>query len=255
MHHRHVAARYTPHHFDDVGHPIRYSEFKVGHARYHVVVANVADPGVEASTVLCRGVSSVWNLVRTPRACAAVTGTFFAPRSGYPVGDVLVDGNLRAFGRRGSAMAIDYYGRPHVFDTDFGKPVDWSAYRWALRGAVRLVRNGRPCPNPRAQEFHDSRIWSRVARTGAGVTRSGKLVLIATTSPVTLTEFAKAMIKLGVRDAVNLDGGSSTCLFYRGVIVIRPARRLSNMLVLTEVEGAKGSVPDRASANSAYLNQ
>ena len=167
---RHVARAYKPQHFADAGHPIRYSEFKVGHARYHVVFANVADPAVGASTVLSRGLSTVWNLVRTPNACAAVTGTFFAPSSGYPVGDVVVDGNLKVFGRRGSAVAIDYYGRPHIFDTEFGKPVDWSSYRWALRGTVRLVRDGRSSPNPKAQKFRDRRIWSRVARTGAGVT-------------------------------------------------------------------------------------
>ena len=210
-HHHHrrrhrVASPYRPHHFDDAGHPIRYSEFKVGHARYHVIIANVADPGVEATTVLSHGVSTVWGLVGTPHACAAVTGTFFAPRSGYPVGDIIVDGELKALGRRGSAIAIDYYGAPHVFDTEFGKKVDWTNYRWALRGAVRIVRNARPSVNPKGQKFHDSRIWSRVARTGAGVTKSGKLVLIATTSPVTLTEFARAMIRLGVVDGVNLDG-------------------------------------------------
>ena len=37
-------GRASLHHFDDVGHPIRYSEFKVGHARYHVVIAFHADP-------------------------------------------------------------------------------------------------------------------------------------------------------------------------------------------------------------------
>jgi exopolysaccharide biosynthesis protein len=212
------------------------------------VLANVADPSVAASTVLSSGVSTVLNLVRVPHACAAITGTFFAPRSGYPVGDVVVDGDLKVFGNRGSAIAIDYYGRPHVFDTDFGKAVDWKSYRWALRGTVRLVRNGRARPNPKAQGFHDRRIWSRVARTGAGITKGGKLVLIATTSPVTLTQFARAMIKLGVREAVNLDGGSSTCLFYRGVVVIHPARKLSNMLVLTEA-----SSPDSAEQNRESL--
>ena len=163
---------------------------------------------------------------------------------------MVVDGDLKARGHRGSALAIDYYGKPHVFDTGFNKAVDWSAYRWALRGTVRLVRDGHPSPNPKGQNFKDSRIWSRVARTGAGVTKNGKLVLMATTSPVTLTEFARAMIKLGVRDAVNMDGGSSTCLFYRGVVVIRPARRLSNMLVLTEVQATIGPAIGRASANS-----
>lgn len=206
----------------------------MGRAWYSAVIANVSDPMVEASTVLAPHVSSVWGLVRTRHACAAVTGTFFAPRSGYPVGDIVVDGTMKAQGRRGSALAIDYYGRPHVFDTAYGKRVDWTSYRWGLRGTVRLLRNGRASVDPKGQRFHDARIWSRVARTGAGVTKSGKLAFVATRYPVTLTEFAKAMAKLGVRDAVNLDGGSSTCLVYRGVVVIRPARRLSNMVLLSE---------------------
>jgi len=35
-------------------------------------------------------------------------------------------------------------------------------------------------------------------------------------------------------DAVNLDGGGSTCLYYRGAMVVAPGRRLSNLLTLYE---------------------
>lgn len=261
-HHRPmVLARFKPHHFNDQGRPIRYSEFKVGKAWFHVVVANIGDPEVVASLTFVKGVSSPATLAAKAGACAALTGTFFAPRSGYPVGDVLVDGKLEAAGHRGSALAIDYYGKPHVFDTPYGAAVDWSSYRWGLRGSVRVLRNRRICPNPKGQHFRDSRIWSRVARAGAGVSTSGKLVLIATRYPVTLSELGRAMLKAGMRDAVSLDGGSSTCLLYRGVILINPARKLSNMLVLAEM-GSDAMSTNRRSRptvrprpHADYLNQ
>jgi exopolysaccharide biosynthesis protein len=241
-HHRHhsppPAAK--PHHFADKGHPITYGEFNLGKARYLAVTANMADSDVRVSTVLSTGVSTVWKLVgKRQSACAAITGTFFCPSSGWPIADVVVDGALKVRGCRGSAIAVGYDGKPHIFDTAFGEKVDWSQYRWALRGVVRLVHKGHPSANPKWQRFHDSNIWGRVARAGVGITKAGKLVLMATTSPVTLTQFAKAMLRVGVREAVSLDGGSSTCLFYRGQVLIHPGRRLSNMLVLVENKTAR----------------
>ena len=79
-------------------------------------------------------------------------------------------------------------------------------------------------------------------------------MLMATTAPVTLSQFARAMIGEGVQDAVSLDGGSSTCLFYRGVVLIHPGRRLSNMLILAEAPKALGAA-NRTQSNVGYLNQ
>ena len=89
-------------------------------------------------------------------------------------------------------------------------------------------------PNPKAQRFRDRRIWGRASRTGVGLTKKGKLVLMATSQSVTLSEFGKAMVSQGVREALSMDGGTSTCFYYRGSMLIRPGRNLSNMLVLSE---------------------
>jgi exopolysaccharide biosynthesis protein len=43
----------------------------------------------------------------------------------------------------------------------------------------------------------------------------------------------KAMKSRGVQDAVSLDGGGSTCLFYQGSLVVPPQRKLSNLFVLS----------------------
>jgi hypothetical protein len=50
------------------------------------------------------------------------------------------------------------------------------------------------------------------------------------------------MRKLGAWDAVSMDGGSSTALFYRGRLFSRPARALTNLLVVYDTEAAYARV-------------
>ncbi len=58
---------------------------------------------------------------------------------------------------------------------------------------------------------------------------------MATKNSVTLSELGKAMVAKGVREAVSLDGGGSTCLYYRGKMVVPTQRRLTTMFVLRQV--------------------
>jgi hypothetical protein len=213
--------------------PIAYDSFKRGSALYHVVTADLNSGMVSAGTVHSTHLTSVWNLLQQSTPTVAITGTFFSPQGGQPVADVLVDGDLVASGLRGSAVGVDWYGGVNIFDTRFGQDVNWDKYRFGLRGAVRVVTDGKVRPNPKAQRFRDRRIWSRAARTAVGLTKYGKLVLIATKGSVTLSELGKAMVARGIRDGVSLDGGSSTCLYYKGSMVIAPQRKLSNMFVVT----------------------
>ena len=58
-------------------------------------------------------------------------------------------------------------------------------------------------------------------------------MFFATTSKVTLSELGRAMTSKGIRNGVSLDGGTSTCLYYNGSMVIPPGRQLSNLIVVT----------------------
>ena len=129
---------------------------------------------------------------------------------------------------------MDHFGNVKIFDTKFKQEVDWSQYKFGIRGVVRLVSNGVVNPNPKAQKFRDKRIWGKASRTAVGLDKNGKLVLMATKKNVTLSQLGKAMLTQNVVEAVSLDGGSSTCLYYRGKMVIGADRRLSNMFVLQE---------------------
>lgn len=219
---------------------ITHVSFKSGKAYYHAVVSDLTSDRVTVQAVLSPKLRSIHDLTAEDQPEAAITGTFFNPRDGYPVGDVLVDGKLMAEGKRGSVLAIDWAGKCHIFDSDFQQQVDWLDYRYALRGTVRLIRDGKVAPDPKSQKFRDPRIWGRARRTAAGITSSGKLVMIATKNSVTLSDLGRAMRTLDVVNAVNLDGGGSTCLYYRGKVLISPQRRLSNLLVVQESTPLEG---------------
>jgi len=214
--------------------PVKYVSFAKGGAVYHSVVANLSDDRVSVETRYATNLISMRSLFGDDEPVAALTGTFFAWENEKPVGDVVVDGDLVAKGRRGSVLAVDWFGKVHIFHPGFRQEIDWFPYRYALRGTVRLVENGKVNPDPRSQHFRDSSIWGRAARTAAGVTGDGKVVLCATTHPVSLSQLGWAMVGLGVKDAVSLDGGGSTALFYRGKMVVPTGRRLCNLFVIYE---------------------
>ncbi len=213
---------------------IAYSSFKRGRAYYHVVTADLKVDAVSAETILAPRLVSVWQMIRSKRPAVAITGTFFNPRAQEPVGDVLVDGELKANGLRGSVLAVDWYGHVKIFDSGYRRHINWFEYRYALRGAVRIVRHGKVSPDPKSQRFHDRRIWGSAARTAVGTTANGKLLLMATSAHVTLSELGRAMRYEGATNAVSLDGGGSTCLYYRGALVVCPKRKLLNLFVLQE---------------------
>ncbi len=212
---------------------VAHVSFVFGKARYHAVIVDMNAGKVSVKTVLANGSRTAWNMIGKDQPIAAITGTFFSPAEAIPVADVLVDGDLKAKGDRGSCFGVDYFGACSIFDEHFKQPVEWSNYQYGLRGAVRVVSNGRVCPDPKSQRFHDKRIWSAASRTGIGLTTSGKLVLIATNKPVTLSQFGKAMLSCGIKNGLSLDGGSSSCLYYNGQMLISPRRRLTNLLVIT----------------------
>lgn len=225
---------------------IRYESFVNKKRMFHVVHADMSQDLVAAETMHERKLVSVWKMIGKKQPAAAITGTFFAPRSQKPVADVLVDGELVARGERGSVLAVDWFGRVSIFDAPFQQSVDWYPYRYALRGAVRVIHDGRIQPNPKAQHFRDPRIWGRAARTAVGTTSDGRLVMMATPNAVTLSDIGRAMASRGVTNCVALDGGGSTMLYYRGSLVVPPKRLLNNIFILHERSPFDAAFRERA---------
>ncbi|AZN43923.1 phosphodiester glycosidase family protein [Paenibacillus albus] len=112
-----------------------------------------------------------------------------------------------------------------------GKPLDWSGVHTAVGAGPRLVTNGAVTVNPAAEGFQDPKILTGGgARSGIAIMKDGS-ILLATVPGATMKQLAQVMVKLGAQQAMNLDGGASSGLWFQGKTVTAPGRSLSNALL------------------------
>jgi hypothetical protein len=117
-------------------------------------------------------------------------------------------------------------------------PPDLINYPHILGAGPVLVEQGKIVLDAEAERFSKAFGQQKASRSAIATTTQGKIILIAVhhrlggTGP-TLTEFSQLVQTLGVVDALNLDGGSSTSLAVGGQLVDRSpvtAARIHNGL-------------------------
>jgi hypothetical protein len=119
---------------------------------------------------------------------------------------------------------------------------DWEKIENVIGGGPVLVRDGKVAVDAEEEGFPASFYAKRHPRTAIGKTTDGDIWLVAIdgrqeiSAGATLDETAKVLLRLGCVDAVNLDGGGSTCLSLLGVTVNRPSdgveRPVSNGILI-----------------------
>lgn len=222
--------------------PIGYVEQRVRGVPVRMVVVNMNDRNVRLRVALAHdglGCSERFSqFVARTRPTAAVTGTYFDMRSLLPVGDLVVDGRYVYRGCVGTALVVRDDNRVELRPrSPLG--AKYPGCRTVIASGPRLVANGRAALNPRSEGFRDRGLFRRTYRVAVGVTKTGKLLLVNAARPVSMWELARIMAALGAREAINLDGGTSTAMYYRGRILANPGRRLTNVLVAYERTGAR----------------
>jgi exopolysaccharide biosynthesis protein len=106
----------------------------------------------------------------------------------------------------------------------------WWKMRTAVGGGPVLIHDGRiGITNREEQLFPDSKNDYR-PRTAMGYTRDGQLIVLAiqgrtpgVAAGATLEQEARILLSLGCYEALNLDGGGSSCLLVNGKETIRPS--------------------------------
>jgi len=94
----------------------------------------------------------------------------------------------------------------------------------------RLVSSGQICLQPGAEGFKDPKVLSASGqRSAIGLLDENRLVLVSTSG--TMAKLAQAMKVVGCVEALNLDGGASSCLYLKGKWLTGGGRDLSNMLL------------------------
>ncbi|WP_159884200.1 phosphodiester glycosidase family protein [Paenibacillus puerhi] len=116
------------------------------------------------------------------------------------------------------------------------QPESWLA---ALGAGPRLVTDGAPDINFARDGYDDPGITQRAAaRSFVGVDGDDRLVF-GTVSSATIAELASIAVKLGLREAMNLDGGASSGLYANGTMLTTPGRSLSNALIVRRTGSPK----------------
>ncbi|MFM7223568.1 MAG: phosphodiester glycosidase family protein, partial [Bacteroidota bacterium] len=83
--------------------------------------------------------------------------------------------------------------------------------------------------NNEERKFPGKAILDRHPRTAMGYTRDGKLIIMAVQGRMknavgaTLDDLAILLNELGCYEAINLDGGGSSCLLINGKETIKPS--------------------------------
>jgi len=231
--------------------PVGFFVRKTFGVRAYVIQVDLNSPKVRVTVGLARGfphgTESFASMIHRYFPTAAVNGTYFCKSTLRPIGDIVVGGRPKLVGGLGVALALTLDRTAFLLRVPRWRKISWQGYITAIGGGPTLVRSGRIWLNPVKEGFRDRRVLGYARRTAVGIRSDvNKLVLVCTKSAISLKHMARVMLSLGCSDAMCLDGGASTGMFYRGRMIIRPKRRLTNALLVYEY---KGPPPSRGLAS------
>ncbi len=115
----------------------------------------------------------------------------------------------------------------------FKQPVHFTKWKMqtAVGGGPVLIQNGNiNITNNEELKFSGRAILDKHPRTAMGYTKNGQLIIMAVegrfpgrAEGVDLEQLAKLLKDIGCMEALNLDGGGSSCLLINGKQTIRPS--------------------------------
>ncbi|GGG00428.1 hypothetical protein GCM10010912_51660 [Paenibacillus albidus] len=219
--------------------------YKVGGKSFRVqtVTVSLLHPKVNLDVILAGNtvgkVEALNSLAKRSGAVAAINGTFFDAytKGSYkaPYGYIVSGGKMlkNSSGDRRAILTLDRNNLADIIPgLDFTKHFNAGAIESGLQAGPRLLVNGKVSLNVTAEGFKDPKILTGGgSRSALGLTRDHKLILL-TSGGATIPQLAGIMKQAGAYQAMNLDGGASSGLYYNGKYLTAPGRLISNAIVV-----------------------
>lgn len=129
----------------------------------------------------------------------------------------------------GPVIAKGQEKAPTIYDLN---DVEWKWWkeRTAVGGGPVLIHNGKIRITNKEEQLFPPGENDRHPRTAMGYTRDGRLIILAIqgrfpgiAEGATLEQEALLLLQLGCYEALNLDGGGSSCLLVNGKQTIKPS--------------------------------
>lgn len=156
---------------------------------------------------------------------ASATGSTAIPANGFVLSLVGSEQSMANRFRPGQKCTFRFEFRSE--DNQF-----WQQVQEAIGAGPRLVKDGKLCLNPKSEGFRSAKILTMAGqRSAVGITKDNKLLMV-TCGNATVKQMAEAMKALGSYNAMDLDGGASSCLWANGKYITKPGRNLSNALLI-----------------------
>jgi exopolysaccharide biosynthesis protein len=103
---------------------------------------------------------------------------------------------------------------------------NWDDIAYAMAGGPDLIIDGQIQPQSDHPMFKAEKFKSKPAPRNAIGINSNSMLLLVNVPSCTIGELKEIMNKLGAVQAVNLDGGGSTSMYYDGKMISQPSREL-----------------------------
>lgn len=217
---------------------VTYASRRAAGVSAHVITIDLRDPRVKVSVVTARGFPGgdepFPSMVKRSGAVAAINGACFDKQTKLPIGDLVADGRVLREGRMGTALAITPGNQALFGRVEWGHSIDWTGYETVLACGPTLVKGGVIDLRVAEERFRDPHVLGAGVRSAVGLTADQRLLWVSVPARITLGRLAQVMRALGCVDAMNLDGGASQAMYYRGRTVIPAGRPLTNILVVCE---------------------
>lgn len=165
--------------------------------------------------------------------CAITKNYFFYPVYNSRLGKMINEDQLK-WPTTGPILVFDTSNHPYFFlSTQTFKDVVTfeKTYNTKIQAAISnkpaLIYNSVNIIN--TQELDDKQRTIKSYRSGLGI-KNNKVYLVVVTS-ATVIDLANIMEFLNMEQAINLDGGGSSALYYQGTYRVGPGRNLPNAII------------------------